>query len=312
MRNVLLSTPLFLLCIACNQSGQVNEPGTTTEEITDSTSLTTTDLSTPPCEPSGNMLEGNSLWIQSSKVIVSILADSSTYDEELGDSHRLLTVFDTEKCAEIHRALLPVNTAPDYPYELADISFHRAYQLIAIKGVDRIYCFDVKEKSLSKPLAPMYLEERFKEDAQSGTIEWLEVWENYILGYAIDYGPFSFKIDDNKEVTPFLPLIEYGTKEGYTGLFLCDVGNGRSQAILPVYDLDEREMELRPVFEQPRAIETAVRKAKLADHLFVLGKDQDNGTSLVINLTTAQLLELPNSVDINNRTAVEQWINNNS
>ncbi len=314
MKNYLIPMLSLLALLGCDQGATSGSAETQSTGISTNDEITTViaEPDNSPCVPDAKILEGNKEWLRSSNLIISILADSTTYDEELGDSHRVLSLFDTRSCKEISRELLPVNISPDYAYQLADISFHRSYQMIAIKGMEEIYCYDVAERQLSQPFRPRYLTEKFREDAQSGTIQWLEVWEDYMLGYASDFGPFAFKISEERRIEPLLPLVEYGTVEGYTGLFICGVGKGLSQVLLPIYDRDERELELRTVFDQPRAVNLTKSKVNLADGYFLLGEDQSSGAPLIVDLQKARLLELPKNLNTKDERAVNEWLNKNT
>ena len=76
----------------------------------------------PVCTFGGKVLDGNKIWLETAEAWVAIVADSATYDNDYGDSHRALKVLQGEDCKLAFSENLPVNFSPDYPYYLADIN----------------------------------------------------------------------------------------------------------------------------------------------------------------------------------------------
>ena len=97
----------FLLCVlalsfmtACTETPSSSSTGTTddtstevpTEEPTDTP--TTPELAAPNCSVDGEVLEGNSVWLQSPDVLAVIKADANSAEEGYGPSHRTLQIMD--------------------------------------------------------------------------------------------------------------------------------------------------------------------------------------------------------------------------
>src|SRR5690606_37508017 len=88
----------------------------------------------PPCTIEANMLPGNERWLREAGVVVCVLADSTTRDADLGDSHRILEVLRTDSCRSIFRQTLPVDRSPDFHYQIADILYNNVTQIVALKS----------------------------------------------------------------------------------------------------------------------------------------------------------------------------------
>ena len=219
----LLTFLLALFCVSCTgDTGSGSTSSESSEQATVETDTTSTTRSMPTaadgentavranhdCEIDSEILEGNQLWIRDKETLVVITADSTTFDPDYGDSHRILEVYDTKTCERIERQTLPVNFSPDYPYYLAQMSYNNARQIVGIRGMSVVYAYDVESKAMLPELTPEYKAERYGEDAQSGLIRRLEVWEKYLIGYAQDYGAFVFDLSDAQDPKALLPFAE--------------------------------------------------------------------------------------------------------
>ena len=208
------------------------------------------------CDIPGEILDYNRYWHQESKSLVVIKADQETYDESLKtQSHRVLEIHHTESCERLQRFVLPVNVSPDFPYYLAKISYNNQSKLIAIRGFTDIFIYDMEKQKLLDPLIPEFKEERFGADAQSGRIMRIELWEDYLIGYAQDYGVFAFDFGNNGKPKVALPVSEWlDGDENYHSLFLLKAQGGNHQAFMPTYNFEEDSFEINPIFDDPQSM----------------------------------------------------------
>lgn len=310
MRNLLTILTLTLLFLGCNPSTPPTEPN---EPMVQDSIANPVIPSTIDCQLNMTILEGNQLLIRDaqSTTIVCITTDSTTHDEALGESHRVFLVLDAASCEEVDRQVLPVNQSPDFPYRLADVSYHRTYKIIAIKGRQSIYCYDLQNKQLLKPVTPDFLDERIEEDAQSGVISHLEVWENYLMGYANDFGAFAFALQEGPNLENALAKAEYMATDGsYNSLFLVPTPEGKFQAIIPDMDLATNSFKVNLLFDAPKSINQNTRKAKQTGRYHFLEEAGTNKENLLIDLETATLVELPENLLTASQKEVLNWAGN--
>lgn len=281
---------------------------------------TSTDLSTPTapvqptCNIAGTVLDGNRFWASDENLILAIAADEETKDPDLGDSHRILEVYDGSTCEQVFKEILPVNLSADYPYYLADLTYNKVSHLIAIRGFDNIFVFDLASRKLSGPLAPKFLNQRFVEDAQSGAITRMEVWENYLIGFAASIGPFVFDLRNPDKPESVLPLAEYEVEKGsrYNSLFLLkslDEANGY-QALLPTYNYETEEFKINPLFQKPRNIEVHINK-KFKNNRYLVLKELLGGTKsapVAIDMGKMELVELPANIAEKKDAEIIAWM----
>lgn len=180
------------------------------------TSRTLTSIHTSPtCSLKGKILHHNKVWLSKQERLISISADSTTYDPKFGDSHRILTIYNSTNCKPLFNWTLPINTSPDFPYYLADLTYNKNSHLVAIKGHQTIHCLDLNTNKILPPVRPSFKTKRTAQDAQSGALIRLELWEDYLIGFAQDMGTFVFKIDKNSTLRPVLPYAEFQVFETY-------------------------------------------------------------------------------------------------
>ena len=316
---------LMLALVACDGGGSTNSPDGTngTDTTLAGTSGTTTDTSTPPapskpdCQIAGKVLDGNTFWASRENLIVVIAADKETEDPGLGESHRILELYDGSNCEQVFKQVLPINLSADYPYYLSQITYNNDSKLIAIRGFDKFYVFDLGEKKLTGPLLPKFLNQRFVEDASSGSISRMEVWEHYLIGYAASIGPFVYDLRNPSKPEPVLPTAEYEIEKGliYNSLFLLkslDKNDGY-QALLPSYDADSQTFNINPIFEKPLDIETNIPKTFRNNRYLVL-KELLGGTSrrpVAIDMGKMKKVELPADVAAKKDTEIIEWMKKN-
>jgi hypothetical protein len=306
MKNLRFSF-FFLMLVGLLSCGpDASAPGGETAQGGDVDSLTSRQATSldESCKPDAAILDGNSLLIRERGEAVFIVADSLSYDEDFGPSHRSLVLIDLEKCEEVDRKLLPVNVSPDFPYQLADISYHRMRDVIAIKGLKTVLCYDLQSKEVVGPVEPSYKEERAYADAQSGNIERLEVWEDYLIGYATDMGAFAFVITADNTLSPYLPAIEYpGEGLAYQSLFLMPTADGKVQAIIP--SVGDDGFSIAPLFGQPLELEGEPKA--ILPRFGWLGRTPA-GEQVVVDVLQKERVELPEDLKNAAMEEIEAWL----
>lgn len=267
----------------------------------------------PMCKLVGSVLEGNLFWAANEGRLVVVSAEAETTDEALGESHRILSVYDNN-CKQVFREVLPVNLSADYPYYLSDITYNKVSKQVAIRGFDKFYVLDLGNLKLSQPLVPKFLNQRYLEDAQSGAIKRLEIWENYLLGFAASMGPFAFDLSDQGAPKAVLPLAEYTLVKGeqFNSLFLLkstDANNGY-QAFMPDFDYDKEVLSLNVLFEKPLNFDPNINKS-FRNNRFILLKELVGGTiakPYAIDMKARALVDLPAEIAAKKDTEVLDWL----
>jgi len=318
-----LSLPfLFFLILSLAACGGDSSPATQNDtDGTDTTSVPGADTppapTKPDCQLAGKVLEGNQFWASGENLVVAISADKETEDPDMGESHRILTVYDGSNCQQVFKQVLPVNFSPDFPYYLAQITYNKVSQLIAIRGFDKFFVYDLGEKKLSGPLLPKFLNQRFLEDASSGSIVHMEVWESYLIGYASGVGPFVYDVRNHAKPEPVLPSAEYEVEKGvnYNSLFLLkslDEDDGY-QALLPTYNADSGVFSIQPLFEKPLKIETNIPR-NFRNNRYLVLKELLGGTQnrpIAIDMGKMKKVELPADVVSRKDTDIIEWMKKN-
>ncbi len=265
------------------------------------------------CVVEGTILEGNQTWLNEQDLLVTVLADESTNDPDYGEGHRVLVVTDTKTCEEVQRETLPVSSSPDFPYYIAEIVYNNTSQLVGIRGADVIYCYDVVNRQLLSPLSPGFLTERITDDAQSGMIQRLEVWENYLIGYAQDMGTFVFDLTDKKSPKSLLPYAEFKTKTGdFHSLFMVPSANAGLQAIIPQYDYDADEFKVNPLFQAGKTLNTNIPKSAKNNRFLVLREEGESGKAVGIDLENCKEVTLPEETARKKVQEVLTWLRANA
>ncbi len=248
------------------------------------------------CKIEGEVLEDNELWLKDQGKLICIMADSSTYDATLGMSHRILEVFNTYTCELETKLTLPVNDSPDFPYYLADINYNNNSKIVAIKAAKTVYCFDLTTKRMLPLLNPTFKTKREDSDASSGTIIRLELWENFLVGYAQDKGTFVFDLGAGQIPKPVLPFAEYQVGEtNFNSLFLLPSETDKYQAILPSFDWEEEIFSINPIFKTPLALNTAVQKSAL-DNPYIVLRDKIKNQPLLVDMKAMKNKYLPPAI----------------
>ena len=260
------------------------------------------------CTITNEVLEGNQLWVREANTLIAVTADSTTLDDEFGASHRVLEIYNTETCEQIGREVLPVNVSPDFPYFLAEITYNNESDLVGIRGARTIYIYDVANRRLLPPLKPQYLSTRLTEDAQSGNILRLEVWENYLIGFAEDEGTFAFDLDNAETPQAILPIAEFKTTETeYIPLFAFPSSDGMVQLTLPAYNRETDEYSINALYPTPQKINTTIASNVRNNRYIVLRKNDGSNTAIAIDMLNRELLDVPANVATQSAQQVLQW-----
>lgn len=307
----------FSLLIACGGETSTSTGSETTDPAGQSQSDTATnnrsvDLpASHNCEISNEVLEGNQIWIRNLGILVAVTADSTTFDEDFGDSHRVLEVYNTESCEQIDRKVLPVNVSPDFPYFLAEITYNNDSELVGIRGANSIYVYNVSERELLPELKPQYLSERLSEDAQSGNILRLEVWEHFLIGFAEDEGTFAFDLANENSPQAVLPIAEFPTNENeFHPLFAFAADDGKVQLALPTYEQETDQFSINSLFSNPQDINTTIAGGARNNRFIVLRNRPENN-AVAIDMQEKALIDLPANVSSQGVQQVLQWVRSN-
>jgi len=203
------------------------------------------------CQFSGEILPENRFLLRDLKRLVVL----ATSDENPSGT---LEVFNSEDCKLINKIVLPENIAPDFPYYLAEIMYNNQSKIVGIRGFDKFCLYDAEANKLSMPFAPQYLNKRIAAgDAETGRVLRLEVWEDYLIGFAQGNGAFVYDLENPLEPKPILPIAEYKQKdESYSSLFLLpsEKKNETYQAIFPRYDEGTGTFGILSLFEKPQPL----------------------------------------------------------
>lgn len=311
---------LFLLFVtlsfvACRQN-PANEGASagTPQEFSDTSGMSraATARDTHDCKIASEVLDGNLFWARDQEILVVITADSTTYSADLdAPGHRILEVYDTKNCSRIDRHVLPVDESPDFPYYISDITYNNVTHLVGIRGTTTIYLYDVANRKLLPSLKPQFATKRVGIDAQSGMVQRLEVWENYLVGYAQDYGAFVYNMSNTQNPTAVMPFGEYKVQDGeYGSMFLLPAGQGGGvQGIVPNYNRETGEFKVNPVFDQPQNINTQVTKSATNNRYLVL-RNASN-TPYVVDLQAHKCVNLPTDVAAKPTQEILSWVKKN-
>jgi len=291
---------LLLGISSCTDSATSNNNNETSNEQTtldDNIIDLTPSLSSPDCVIQGQVLKDNTLWIAEIDVLAVIKADTSTTQEGFEPSHRIFELLNGRTCEVAFSEMLPENASPDFPYYIAQIQYNKDSKIIGIQGFYDIYICDLDQDNQLTKLSPKYFKERLFDDPQSGMIMRLEVWEDYLLGYAQDAGAFAFDISDKSSPKSVLAFAEWQDPENadYHSMFLLPTADG-TQAIIPFYDAEEDDFILHPIFNSPQNFSTNIPKTARNNKFLVLRDADDQNKSFAIDLNKRALVDLPDNV----------------
>lgn len=302
----------FLLLTACSdatttQKNTDNE--TTPPKATDTTATAMArQAPRPACPINGIVLPGNTYHSPAQELYLAVVADSTTHDENLGESHRKLLVYNTTTCALLTEQTLPVDRSPDFHYQMADINYNSAVQQLAIRGTTQFFLYNLAKSQLTGPFEPQFSGERYGVDAQSGNIQQLEIWESYLIGYVQDYGAFVFMLNDGDAPTPVFPAAEYRDEvEAYSQAFLLPSDQG-TQVLMPSYNRRDRLFHINPAFKQPIPLKPDATITAQNNRFLLLREDSSNERAIVIDLKKRKKADLPSDIQWKDNADVLDWM----
>lgn len=294
---VALVLSLFTACTETSpSSGSSNSEETTTTTEAEETPAAP-ELAAPDCAVEGEVLDGNRVWLQTPDVLAVIKANAATAEEGYGPSHRILQILDGRSCETKFQTELPENVSPDYPYYIAEVQYNTLSSIIGIQGFYKALICDISQNYKVSELEPEYFSEREYDDPQTGMVQRLEVWEDYLLGYAQDCGAFAFDLSDRANPKAVIPFAEWRNPDAgdYHSLFLLPTEGG-VQGIIPAYDAEQEAFMLYPLFDQPVQVSDQVQRSARNNKFLVLRQTNAERTPLAINLSTRELVSLPADV----------------
>lgn len=305
---------LFFCIASCKESSNNATANTSTKKSTEVKTPQTTQpipkvAKKKECEIKGKILEGNQKIVDGKNTLVCIVAGEK-------ESHRKLEIYNTSTCELIKSEILPVNISADFPYLIADIIYNKNSHLVAIKGYGAVYCYDVENQKLMDALIPDFLNERIAVDASSGKIKHLEVWENYLIGYAEDIGAFVFDLTDTADPKNLLPAAEFDLSEGegedFASLFFLKSQNGENtyQAISPNYDYDNFQFQVNPLFKTPKNVNISIPKKDRGNRFIVLKMKDKN--VFAVDMEAQKNVDLPNQIKNKTTQEILTWLKKQS
>lgn len=263
---------------------------------------------THDCILKEKQLEGQSpVWIPDANVLLAVAADESTYDANLGDSYRILLVYDSEKCVPIHSETLPINASPDFPYYLDQSVYNEKSNIVCTQGYDFVFCYDVKERSMLPKMEPKYLTPREGQDAQSGGPKGLVMQGDYLFGYATDFGSYAFNMKDKNNPSALLPVAAY--KAPQAELYFIQTATNTYQGIIPVYNFDNNTLSLNTLFDQPKQIDPKIsRNLRNNRYLIFNEKVGEKITRIAIDMQGKKLVDLPKEIAKKKTQDILEWL----
>lgn len=272
------------------------------------TEFNTTTFKKLECKVAGNVLENNQKWVPDRDLLIAIVADESTEDPDFGESHRLIRVYDSDKCEIIFNEELPVNISPDYPYYLTSVDSMDCH-LIGILGSGLFYVYDMDNNTLSKPLTPQFKGQRYLDDAQSGRILQMKTLGRYVIGHAEDVGTFVYNLTIPKTPKQEQPTAEYMISEqDFASLFVLKASEGNEYAILPSYNPEDFSFELNMLTEEAAPISEQIMKSAQDNRYIVLRKEGEQRQVIAVDMKTKTRIELPTEMASKNAQEVLKWV----
>ena len=303
----------FLLLASCEEDPN---PGTT-DPITPVTPIDTTRTVAPApaplpdthdCEIEGLADEADEFWVRPAQVLVGIINEDG--GENLISRVRAVS---TKDCQEIFNSTLPANEG-DYAYYLASPQYNSSNRLVGIHGFNRVYVYDAERNQLSPELRPEFQNNRIMSDAQSGAIERLEIWEDYIFGYATDMGVFAFDLTDATEPKALLPFADYkAPDDSYASAFLLPQADGKAQILVPTWDHEQFQLDMNPIFNRPVRVSTeAAAGARNNEYLVIYEYDEaGERMPVALDMQKRERVALPDEVARQNVSGIIQHLRRN-
>jgi len=144
--------------------------------------------------------KGNERSLDSGRILVQLVADSSTYDQKRGnDSYRKLVITDKRQGKVVVRALVLPPSGPyfDYPYYIHDV-YDGENKLILLTGKNSFYIYDILQNALSQIVQPGKDKPWIGVDGRSGNLIRCRFFSDGTLlrGAIVHQGTFVYDISD--------------------------------------------------------------------------------------------------------------------
>lgn len=253
------------------------------------------DINFKKCETDNKVLPENTVVLPLQNVTAFICANETTKDKDLGESHRLFEVKSSPNCEVLFSQKLPINVSADFPYYITEEACNEKSGWIGIRGFQSVCAFNIQTKKLIPNLEPKFLRKQEAADASSGMISHLFFDENYMYGYAVDYGVFVF--DMNKNGNQHLAIKEYkGTQ-----LFIFNRENKQKDFIIPIVTFDENgtlDLKMKNVFDRSINVYPQTKFDFVKEKYIVLSEEikPDQISNLVIDMVNKKRIDLPKNI----------------
>lgn len=249
-------TLLFCLCcfFSCQNESQVDTP---------------TSGENKKCDFSKDALRDGQFTLRDLQRAVVLATDAK-------NAQGVLRVYDTENCAQVNEVAFPAFGDSTATYRMAQIIYNNQSKLVAVYGGGRIYLYDAAEDKAAGPLLPEYLTPRPR--TVTGEIVRLEVWEDYLVGFAAEKGAFVFNLKEENKPAVVLPAAEFARPDGtFSSLFLLPTrGEENSvQAIFPRYDAETETFGIVSLFKKPRSLTLPEGTLKISETVVLQEGDEE-------------------------------------
>lgn len=200
----------------------------------------------------------------------------------------ILEVYNNTNCTKVNQIAFPAFGDSVSTYRPAQIIYNNQSKYIGIYGGGRVYLYDAAADKAGGPLLPRFLTPRPR--TVSGEIVRLEVWEDYLIGFAAEKGAFAFDLKNPNNPAAILPSAEYARPDGtYSSLFLLPSQGEKEtmQAVFPRYDAATETFGIVSLFKKPRALALAEGELTLAEKINL----KEGEKTFTVNMDTQSLEE---------------------
>ncbi|MEL7118547.1 MAG: hypothetical protein AAFO07_03880 [Bacteroidota bacterium] len=289
---------LIFFLFSCDGGGfEEQDDNTSNNELTTDTAIESKDSSVTKLLDCALLDGTKDLFIVNSK-------QYSFYLQEK-EGGQYIIIIDKVSCSLDSISLEVKN---DQFFRLFEESFNENTQSLVLATDESIYSFAPKEKELKKLMEPTYYEKRFSLDAQSGSILELKFWNNYLWGYATDFGVFAFEYDaEEKEFKPFIPVGEYTVREGeYNSLFNIKSLSGEMTCVVPLKSNSKTSINFQ-TFNQIEIPEVSESMVNAIGSYCVIGSEE--AYYGVIDLKNVNYVDVPISILKSDINQIKEYLN---
>ncbi len=242
------------------------------------------------CKFQGKLLEDNDLWIKEKELLLGIVATDQTKDPNMGDSYRVIEVYNTNDCKQQFLGTMAVNMSPDFPYFLEKDLYQKDQSKVLIRGMKSVFTYDLEKNKLLPPMVPKFSTQKEASDAQSGMILDVKYFGDYIVGNCRDFGCFAYDVNAQK---PILPSAEYGRSSQL--YFFKD--KDKVQAVIPVINSEDESLTLKSMFKSPMNVDSKIAD-NVKDNRFIIldEKGSTPANHIAIDMKNKKMVDLPATV----------------